>query len=158
MVWSQFRVWDLSQGPSLRSAVLQSFNSSTSLPLLLQESLYLSLSSTPGWFSRVTWAVSCTKASPEFLTACCLNYKTESKSLIKIDVESREETGREGEGKSRPHGVNEFILTTDIYSTEFTFLVPWLHVMHVPQWTMQRQAFLPLKNIYCFMPHNKTLI
>lgn len=63
---------------SFRSTALQSFNFSTSLPLLLSESLYLSLSSAPGWFGRVTRAVSCAQAGPEFLTACCLYHERES--------------------------------------------------------------------------------
>lgn len=158
MVWSQFRVWDMSRGLSLRSAALQSFNSSASLPLLLSVSLYLSLYSAPGWFGRVTWAVSCTQAGPEFLTACCLrgDYSdTESeREFDKERCKSTAKTKAVRERNSKLDRVNEFTLTA-----EYTFWIPWQHMVHLaPWWTIQCHASLLLEitTVACYRARHQS--
>lgn len=158
MVWSQFRVWDMSRGLSLRSAALQSFNSSASLPLLLSVSLYLSLYSAPGWFGRVTWAVSCTQAGPEFLTACCLRgdyYEKESER--EFDKERCKSTGKTKavrERNSKPDRVNEFTLTAHIYilNSLATYGAFGTRV------NQAMSCFSTIRNHYCCMLYSKTSI
>lgn len=60
------------------------------------KSLYLSLSSAPGWFGRVTWAVSCTQADPDFWSICCVFYETESESAF-----DKEATGKTQEERKK---------------------------------------------------------
>lgn len=87
------------------------------------KTLYLSLSSAPGWFGRVTWAVSCTQADPDFLSICCVFYETESESAF-----DKEATGKTQEEKKKKN--SNLIGSMSLpWRHTYTFKILCLHVV-----------------------------